>query len=127
MGYPEATQIMFSDSSPAIDGGGALRDHAVVHTSIQIDLDAKHSLVKATIPIKNGLDKPVEVKIYGRTENDSDSWHQLGTTISLLAAGVHVATLTDNWRSIKMTVEVTGGAAATSGAFLAKFMPVVES
>lgn len=84
MAYPSKTQVLFAAGDDAVVGGGTIRDQ-LLHTSFQIDFAVKHPYTRLTIPLDNGLDKPVDVKLYGRTETAGDPWHQLGATVPMLA------------------------------------------
>ena len=125
MGYPAATRILFAAGDDAEDGGGTIRDQ-LLHTSFQIDFEAEHPYSKLTIPLDNELDKPVDVKLYGRTEIPGDTWHQLGPDVAMEATSQDEITLTDQWRSLKITVQESSAVDPTSGDFLAKLMPVLE-
>ena len=135
MGYPEATQILFAAGDPAQPGGGTIRDQAV-HESAPILFPPQHNYLKLTILLENELDEPVDVKLYGKTEDAADQWHQLGSTVAMPAQigpgdpsldEMDEITLTDWWRELKLTVQANNGADPTDGDFDSQLMPVMES
>ena len=124
----EKTFVLFAPGDPGAAGGGTIRDQTV-HESEVIPFDPDNNLIKGTIPLDNELDQPVEVKLYGRTEKDTDHWHLL-QTVNLTAGTPSVPkqdhiTLTDNWRALKLSVKAQG-ADPTAGDFKAKLIPIQE-
>ena len=121
----------FAPGDPATPGGGTIRDQLLhEHMPITACFSKARPYQRVTIPLDNELNKPVEVKLYGKSDTSDSFWHLLET--KALVAGIvgtptqDVITLTDWWWHLKMTVQVTGGADPTLGDFRSEALPVVH-
>lgn len=124
MAHPVDPVTLFAAGDDAADGGGTIRDQ-LLHTSFSFEFDPKHPYSNLTVTCENGLDKPVEIKLYG--ENVAGKNYQLGATVPILAAGADYLTLSDKWCKLWVTVQETSGANPTAGDFTSALTTVMPS
>lgn len=124
MAYPVDPVTLFAAGDDAVAGGGTIRDQ-LLHTSFSFTFEVKHPYANLTITCENGLDKPINVILYG--ENVAGKTHQCGAVVPILAAGLDYMTLTDKFCKLWITVQETSGANPTAGDFTAALTAVVPS
>lgn len=123
---------LFAPGDDANPGGGSIRDQ-LEHDSVTdaLKFSKARPYNKITFPLSNGLDKPVNARLYGRSSTTDAAWHLLETR-NLAARtenGTPVPTLdeitlTDWWFELKLTVQPSVAEDPTDGDFEAEGLVV---